>query len=88
MRVSKKSVPPFVGPGMVTRRVAVRTSDVVFVKGIIEALEGVAQVFAEHGGELTLAAPTSRAAELDAIVDDLCVEIGMLSVTPRTEPVV
>lgn len=85
--MSKKSVPPFVGPGMVTRKVVVRASDVVFVKGIIEGLEGLAQVFAEHGGELTLAAPSCRAAELDALVDDLCREIGMMSVTPRAEPV-
>ncbi len=85
--MTKKSVPPFVGPGMVTRKVVVNARDVVFVKGIIEGLEGLAQVFAESGGDLTLAAPLSRAAELDALVDDLCVEIGMLSVTRRAEPV-
>jgi hypothetical protein len=72
---------------MVVRRVVVPSSEVVFVKGIIEALEGLAQVFAERGGELTLAAPLDRAGELDALVDDLCKEIGMLSVTPRAEPV-
>jgi hypothetical protein len=85
--VSKKSVPPFIGPGMVTRRVVVRTPDVVFIKGIVEALDGLAQVFAEHGGELTLASPADRAAELDALVDDLVVELGILSVTPKAEPV-
>ena len=85
--MAKKSVPPFVGPGMVTRRVMVHARDVVFVKGIIEGLEGLAQVFAEQGGDLTLAAPACRAAELDALVDDLCAEMGMLSVTPRAEPV-
>jgi hypothetical protein len=72
---------------MVVRRVVVASSEVVFVKGIIEALEGLAQVFAERGGELTLAAPADRAAELDALVDDLCAELGVLSVTPRAEPV-
>jgi hypothetical protein len=72
---------------MVTRQVLVRASDVVFVKGIVEGLEGLAQVFAERGGELTLAAPACRAKELDALVDDLCVEIGMMSVTARAEPV-
>ena len=85
--MSKKSVPPFVGPGMVTRQVVVRASDVVFVKGIIEGLEGLAQVFAERGGELTLAAPISRQIELDAVVDDLCREIGMMSLAARSEPV-
>jgi hypothetical protein len=72
---------------MVVRRVVVQSSEVVFVKGIIEALEGLAQVFAERGGELTLAAPLDRAAELDALVDDLCVELGMMSVTAKSEPV-
>ncbi len=85
--MGKKSVPPFVGPGMVIRRVVVRVPDVVFVKGIIEALDGIAQVFAEHGGELTLASPADRAADLDALVDDLVAELGILSVTPRAEPV-
>ena len=81
----RKSVAPCVGPGMVTRRVLVASPDVVFVKGIVEALEGLAQVFAEGGGELTIAAPSDRARELDAMVDDLCVELGMMSVTPRAE---
>ena len=72
---------------MVVRRVRVTSSDVVLVKGIIEALEGLAQVFAEHGGDLTIAAPLDRAGELDALVDDLCAELGLLSMTARAEPV-
>jgi hypothetical protein len=72
---------------MVTRRVLVASPDVVFVKGIIEALEGLAQVFAVKGGELTIASPSDRAGELDAMVDDLCRELGMMSVTPRAEEV-
>ena len=82
-----KPVAPCVGPGMVVRRVLVASPDVVFVKGIVEALEGLAQVFAVQGGELTLAAPSDRAAELDAVVDDLCAELGILSVTLRAEEV-
>ena len=78
-----KSVAPLVGPGMVTRRMIVASEDVVFVKGIVDALEGLAQVFAEKGGELTLAAPADRARELDAVVDDLCAELGGLGVGPR-----
>ena len=80
-----KPVAPCVGPGMVVRRVLVASRDVVFVKGIVEALEGLAQVFAVHGGELTIASPSDRAAELDALVDDLCAELGVMSVTPRAE---
>jgi hypothetical protein len=50
----------------------------VFLKGIVEALEGVAQVFAERGGDLTLAAPADRERDLDALVDDLCAELGAM----------
>jgi hypothetical protein len=65
---------------MVTRRVLIRAEDVVFLKGIVEASEGLAQVFAERGGDLTLAAPADRAVELDALVADLCFELGAMEV--------
>jgi hypothetical protein len=61
---------------MVVRRVVVRARDVVFFKGVVEASEGLAAVFAESGGDLTVAAPVERAAELDAVLDDLCAELG------------
>ncbi len=77
----RRSVPPCTGPGMVTRRVLVRAEDVVFLKGIVEASEGLAQVFAERGGDLVLAAPEGRAVELDALVADLCAELGALAPT-------
>ena len=56
---------------MITRPLVVRAEDVVFVKGIVEASEGLAQVFAEHGGDLTLAAPEGREIELDALLEEL-----------------
>jgi hypothetical protein len=56
---------------MITRTLVVRAVDVVFVKGIVEASEGLAQVFAEHGGDLTLAAPEGREAELDELLAEL-----------------
>jgi hypothetical protein len=76
--MARVSRPPFVGEGMVTRALVVRAKDVVFVKGLVEASEGLAQVFAEHGGDLTLAAPACRAEELDALVEDLVREVGAL----------
>ncbi len=79
--MSKKSVPPLIGPGMVTRRVRLRASDVVFLKGIVEGLEGLAQVFAEKGGDLTLASPAGRERELDELVEDLARELGAFRVT-------
>ena len=74
--MARKAVAPCVGEGMVVRRVVLRAPDVVFFKGVIEASEGLAAVFAESGGDLTIAAPTEREAELDALLDALCIEVG------------
>ena len=74
-------VSPCIGEGMTVRRVVVRAKDVVFFKGVVEASEGLAAVFAEHGGDLTVAAPVERATELDALLDDLCAEVGAVRVS-------
>jgi len=66
---------PCLGNGLVVRRVVIRARDVVFFKGVVEASEGLAAVFAEHGGDLGVAAPEIRAAELDAVLDALCDEL-------------
>lgn len=62
--------------GLVSRSVRVAASDVVFVKGLVEASEGLAAVFAERGGELTLSAPAERLEELDALLADLTRDVG------------
>ncbi len=61
---------------MVTRRLVISARDVVFAKGIVEALDGVAAVFAERGGDLVLASPIDREAELDQLARDLAMELG------------
>ena len=63
---------------MLVRRIVLPARQVVFFKGVIEASEGLAAVFAERGGDLTVAAPEGRASELDALLDDLCRELGGL----------
>jgi hypothetical protein len=68
------SVAPILGEGLVVRRVNVRASEVVLVRGILEASEGLGVMFAERGGELVLAAPTCQAALLDELVQDLVAE--------------
>jgi hypothetical protein len=55
----------------VQRRVRAPARDVVFVKAVIEASEGLAAMFAERGGDLTLAAHPSRQEELDRLIFDL-----------------
>jgi hypothetical protein len=74
--MARRPVPPLVGKGMIVRRLVVRAKDVAFLKGVVEAHEGLAQVFAEKGGDLTIAAPEGRDAELDELVRDLASELG------------
>jgi hypothetical protein len=68
-------VAPLVDHDLVCRKVLVRNQDVVFVKGIFEASEGLGSLFAERGGELIISAPLSRAVELDEVLTDLAREL-------------
>lgn len=72
--------------GLFTRRVDVRPPDVVYVKGILEASEGLGLVFAERGGELVIASPLDRAAALDELLADLVIEIGAKIVADTRTP--
>jgi hypothetical protein len=74
--MARKPTAACVGEGMVVRHVVMRARDVVFFKGVVEASEGRAAVFAEHGGDLTVAAPVERALELDALLADLRNELA------------
>ena len=75
----------FVGPGLVTRRVQVAPQDVVFVKGLIEASEGLGSLFAERGGDLLLATTDSRSGDLDELITDLEAEIGAVVIGAEPE---
>lgn len=68
-------VTPLIDHDLVSRKVLVRDKDVVFVKGIFEASEGLGALFAERGGELIISAPLSRMRELDALLTDLELEL-------------
>jgi hypothetical protein len=67
---------------MISRSLVVRAKDVAFLKGIVEAHDGLAQVFAESGGDLTIASMAGREAALDELVADLAAEFGGI-VPPR-----
>jgi len=73
-----------VSRGMVVRRVSVHPPDVVFVKGLVEASEGLAAVFAERGGDLLLAAPSAREAELHELLADLEADLGARVAEPSS----
>jgi hypothetical protein len=74
-----------VGAGMLVRRLRVRPSDVVFVKGLVEASDGLAGVFAEQGGDLMFAAPREREVELAELLADLTEELGVSAVYTTLE---
>ena len=63
--------------GMLVEEVIVRPSEVVFVKGIVEASDGIAVVFAEQGGDLTLAAPLDRGGDFAELLLDLERDVGV-----------
>lgn len=71
-------VVPLTDDDLITRRVRVHAKDVVFVKGIFEASEGIGALFADHGGDLILAAPRSRATEFEALLADLVADFGAI----------
>lgn len=84
--MARRPVAPLVGEGMITRRLVVRAKDVAFLKGVVEAHDGLAQVFAERGGDLTIAAPAGREAELEELVRDLAAELsGIIPASDATD---
>lgn len=70
---------PLIGSELVARRIRVQARDVVYLKGIVEASEGVAHLFAEHGGDVVIAAHPSRLRELDQLLDDVAAELGWVA---------
>ncbi len=61
---------------LIARTLTVRAQDVVFVKGIVEAHDGLAHVFSAAGGALTLVSTEGREAELDSLVESLAIEFA------------
>jgi hypothetical protein len=82
----KRSVKELVGDDQFQVRVRMREPDVVYVKSILEASEGLGAIFAEprsaanrssrDGGTVVIAGPRSRAAELAQLIADVKEELG------------
>ena len=64
------------GAGMLVCEVSVRAPEVVFVKGLVEASDGLASVFCDRGGSLVLASPLDRKVELALFLRDLEADVG------------
>lgn len=56
---------------LVIRRLSVPRSEVVVVKALLEAHEGLGVLFADEGGEIALCTTPSQEKDLDGFVDDL-----------------
>jgi hypothetical protein len=59
------------GKGLAVCELEVSPLDVVYVKSVVEASEGLANVFAESGGRITLASPPDRAHALFELATDV-----------------
>ena len=61
---------------LVVRRLDCARSDVVYVKSIVTAYDGLCAMFSDGGSSICLVSPRGREAELDQLVEDLVHEIS------------
>lgn len=59
------------------RRVTVSKDEMVFLRHVIEASEGLGFIVAESGGDAFVMSSTSQEAELDQLLSDLSVEMSL-----------
>lgn len=62
------------GPGLVARRLRVGDGDVVWLRSVVEAYDGLALLYGDGSGEIMLVAPETLAADLDALISALQAE--------------
>ncbi|MGD8858372.1 MAG: DUF4911 domain-containing protein [Myxococcales bacterium] len=68
---------PPLGPGLVTRRVRVADPDVIWIRAILEAYDGLAFTYGDGSGVLALTTTESQAGELDGLLNELSHELCM-----------
>ena len=69
------TAPLFVGPGMVARTIHVPRAEVAWVRYVVEAHDGLANVHVAKGGVVTLVTTEEQAELLDAVIEDLRAEL-------------
>jgi hypothetical protein len=70
--------PLIVGDGLTLRRVRVANADVVWLRSVLEGYDGLAALYGDGSGVVTLTTTHGLAAELDALLEDLCMEAALL----------
>lgn len=72
--VESVSDAPILGSGLVSRRVHVAREDVAWLRYVLEAHDGLANLHGTADGTITLVTTESLEAELDAIITELGLE--------------
>jgi hypothetical protein len=67
-----------VGEGLTLRRLRVADADVVWLRSVLEGYDGLAGLYGDGSGVVTLTTSDALAAELDALLDELCGEAALL----------
>ena len=70
------------GAGLVSRRLRVQDSDVVWLRAVVEAYDGLAQLHGDGSGTITLTTTSSLAPELDRLIDQVSAEISLQRLAP------
>jgi hypothetical protein len=65
------------GEGLTLRKIRVADADVVWLRSVLEGYDGLAALYGDGSGVVTLSAPDALAAELDALLDELCSEASI-----------
>jgi hypothetical protein len=61
-------------PALTRRRLRVSSRDVVWLRSILEGYDGLAALYGDGSGVVTVMAPNERASELDALLAELARE--------------
>jgi hypothetical protein len=65
------------GQGLTLRRLRVADADVVWLRSVLEAYEGLASLYGDGSGVVTLTTTPCQARELDELLDELAGEAPM-----------
>jgi Domain of unknown function (DUF4911) len=64
-------------PALTRRRLRVGRGDVVWLRSILEGYDGLAALYGDGSGIVTVMAPRERASELDALLAELASEVSL-----------
>lgn len=73
------------GPGLVHRHLRVQDDDIVFLRAVLEAYDGLASLFGDGRGRVVLTTTEGLAAELDQLLEALAREISIHPLAPTSD---